>query len=148
MLGKTNAVALAACSTLTALVALAGCQKEQKPGDEGKGTPAPAPAAEVRITPEARAEAGTIFENRCTPCHGPTGAGDGPTAKTLSPPPRDFRDPAWQSQVTDTHIEEIIRSGGPAVGKSAAMPANPDLIEKPEIVAALREYIRKLKKPQ
>jgi len=30
--------------------------------------------------------------NGCANCHGPSGAGDGPVGKTLTPPPRDLRD--------------------------------------------------------
>ena len=32
--------------------------------------------------------------NGCGACHGQEGKGDGPIAKTLTPPPRDFRDGA------------------------------------------------------
>jgi len=32
--------------------------------------------------------------NGCASCHGASGHGDGPVAKTLVPPPRDFRDAA------------------------------------------------------
>lgn len=103
---------------------------------------------QVQISPEAREEATSIFSTRCTPCHGPTGSGDGPTAKTLSPPPRNFHDPAWQAGTTDAHIEQIVRFGGAAVGKSPGMPPNPDLVEKPEVVAALREHIRNLGAPK
>ena len=57
---------------------------------------------------------------------------------------RNFRDPAWQQSVTDQHIEQIVQYGGAAVGKSPAMPANPDLMSKPEVVAALRAHVRSL----
>jgi mono/diheme cytochrome c family protein len=30
--------------------------------------------------------------NGCATCHGPLGRGDGPVGRTLTPPPRDFRD--------------------------------------------------------
>ena len=32
--------------------------------------------------------------NGCAACHGPEGYGNGPVAKALNPPPRDFRDQA------------------------------------------------------
>lgn len=94
------------------------------------------------ITDADRAQAKEIFASRCTPCHGPTGAGDGPASKGLTPPPRNFRDAAWQAEVSDEHIEKIVQYGGPAVGRSAAMPPNPDL--QPGVVAALRGFIRGL----
>jgi mono/diheme cytochrome c family protein len=104
-----------------------------------------APAAAAAASPvDATAEAARLFSERCTTCHGPQGAGDGPASAGLTPPPRNFQDPTWQQSVTDQHIEQIIQYGGPAVGKSAAMPSNPDLMSKPAVVAALRAHIREL----
>ena len=96
------------------------------------------------IPEAARQEAKTVFDTRCVTCHGPRGAGDGPGAVALTPKPRNFQDKAWQSSITDVQIETIIKSGGMAVGKSPAMPPNPDLDAKPQVVAALREHIRSL----
>jgi hypothetical protein len=112
--------------------------------------PGPAPASATAapgdgISPaEATAEATKIFSMRCTPCHGPEGRGDGPASAALTPHPRNFHDGAWQKQASDEHIEKIIQFGGAAVGKSPAMPPNPDLTDKPSIVAALKDHIRTL----
>ncbi len=94
----------------------------------------------------AKKEAQSIFELRCTPCHGPKGAGDGPGSAGLTPKPRNFTDAEWQKSVTDDHIDKIIKFGGAAVGKSPAMPSNPDLMAKPDVVTALRQLIRGFKK--
>jgi len=99
----------------------------------------------VAISPAAQAEANNIFSTRCATCHGAQGAGDGPGSAGLNPKPRNFREAAWQGSVTDQHINTIIISGGPAVGKSAAMPPNPDLQSKPEVVAALVAHVRSLR---
>jgi mono/diheme cytochrome c family protein len=99
-----------------------------------------APAATVALTPEA--EARQVFDGRCSVCHGAQGVGDGPGAAALNPRPRNFHDPAWQAGVTDAQIENIIRVGGAAVGKSPLMAANPDLVAKPAVVAALRAIVR------
>jgi hypothetical protein len=72
------------------------------------------------------------------------GAGDGPASAGLTPKPANFTLPEWQQKVTDDHIEKIIAYGGMAVGKSAAMPPNPDLDAKPEVIKALRAYVRGL----
>ena len=101
---------------------------------------------EPRVSPAAKAEAITIFETRCTPCHGPGGQGNGPASAGLAPPPRNFTDPSWQKGVTDEHLEKIIQYGGSAVGKSPAMPPNPDLMSKPEVVTALRLQVRRFLK--
>jgi mono/diheme cytochrome c family protein len=103
----------------------------------------PAMAAD-QIPPAAMQEAEQIFKTRCATCHGANGKGDGPAAVALNPKPRDLGDAAWQKSVTDEHIEKIILSGGPAVGKSPLMPANPDLSAKPDVVKALRAIVRNL----
>ena len=96
------------------------------------------------IPPAAAKEAAEIYTTRCTLCHGTSGKGDGAAAAGLNPKPRDFSDPAWQTSVTDEHIEKIIVGGGTAVGKSPIMPANPDLEAKPDVVKALRATVRGL----
>jgi mono/diheme cytochrome c family protein len=87
-----------------------------------------------------------LVATRCTPCHGPSGGGDGPASAGLTPKPANFAAAEWQKAVTDEHIEKIILYGGMAVGKSAAMPPNPDLGSKPEVVTALRQHLRGMKK--
>jgi len=46
--------------------------------------------------------------------------------------------------VTDEKIAKAIVYGGPAVGLSSSMSANPDLEAQPGVVAALVEHIRRL----
>lgn len=100
-------------------------------------------AADDTIPPAVMTEAENIYRGRCISCHGPGGKGDGAAAAALNPKPRDMTDAAWQKSVTDTHIEQIIEGGGPAVGKSIMMPANPDLKSRPELIKALRAVVRK-----
>ncbi len=125
-------------------LALACSQAEQK--TEPAPPPARAAAAPIpAVDPAAaKAEADKIFAERCATCHGARGAGDGPASAGLVPPPRNFQASEWQKSVSDEHIEKIIQYGGAAVGKSPAMPGNPDLISKLEVVAALRAHIRAL----
>lgn len=118
-----------------------GCKK----ADPGSQPAAQAPP-KAAISEADRKEAADLFAGRCTLCHGAQGAGDGPASAGLTPRPRNLRDRAWQTGVTDEHIEKIITYGGAAVGKSPAMPPNPDLNSKPGVVAALREHIRSLAK--
>jgi mono/diheme cytochrome c family protein len=107
---------------LTALLLLGGCSKSESAGSG-------AAATQAAVTPEAQ----TMFKSRCAPCHGEGGHGDGPGAVALNPKPRNYTDSAWQRSVTDDQIRKTILYGGAAVGKSAAMPANPDLDGKPEL---------------
>lgn len=134
----------AICS-LVICSALAACQGKSS---SSGGAPAPSaePAANAAAAQDNKAAAAEIFANRCTPCHGAGGAGDGPASQGLTPKPANFTAADWQAKVTDEHIEKIIVYGGQAVGKAAAMPPNPDLDAKPALVAALRAHIRSLKK--
>ncbi|MBI4508843.1 MAG: c-type cytochrome [Deltaproteobacteria bacterium] len=120
------AIGLAACSS-----------KKESPAESSKAV-APSPSAKGG----AQAEADEVFNMRCAPCHGSDGSGSGPAAAALQPKPRDFRDKAWQSTVTDEQVEKAIKEGGAAVGKSPAMPASPDLAAKPEVISALRDKVR------
>lgn len=124
------------------LTAAPGCTPS-RPVD---GAGPPANTASVVVTAAHRAEATEIFVNRCTPCHGETGAGDGAASKQLNPPPRALNNPEWQQKTDDNHIDKIIQYGGAAVGLSPAMPSNPDLGGKPAVIKALREHIRTLAK--
>jgi mono/diheme cytochrome c family protein len=134
---------------LVAGLALA-CGSEPGEGAGSAEPPAPVPAAAPAATSPpadlagARAEAEQIFTSRCSTCHGATGQGDGPASAGLTPPPRNFHDPSWQASVSDDHIRQIIQYGGAAVGRSPAMPANPDLTSKPEVVEGLLGHVRSL----
>lgn len=92
----------------------------------------------------AKAEADTVWQQRCSTCHGAGGKGDGAAAAALNPKPRDFTLASWQTTVTDEHIEKVIVEGGQSVGLSMLMTANPDLASKPEVVQALRAHVREL----
>lgn len=92
----------------------------------------------------AQQEADVVWQSRCTTCHGATGKGDGAAAAALTPKPRDFSSATWQASVSDEHIEKIIAEGGQAVGLSMLMPANPDLVSKPDVIKALRAHVRGL----
>ena len=92
----------------------------------------------------ARAEARQSLQSRCVTCHGPLGAGDGPASKGLTPPPRTppRRELAGGRRTTSTLDHHPVRRRG---GRQEPGDADhPDLTSKPEVVAALREYIRGL----
>jgi mono/diheme cytochrome c family protein len=89
----------------------------------------------------ARAQtAQDTYAQRCTPCHGANGKGDGPSGKFLTPPPKDFAT-ALNGQ-GDDWIAKVITQGGPAVGLSAAMPPSTGLSEDQS--RDLIQYIKKL----
>lgn len=111
---------------------------------------AASPATDAGATPsDAGARAATPaelaqqrFASICATCHGAAGNGQGPAAAGLTTKPRDYSDAQWQKSVTDEELKKIILEGGPAVGKSPLMPPNPDLRDKPEVVAELVKIVR------
>lgn len=115
---------------LATFLMLAACSKSEHGG---------VTSAQAVVTPDVE----TMFTMRCSPCHGTTGHGDGPGSVALNPKPRNYTDVTWQKSVTDEQIKKTILYGGAAVGKSPAMPANPDLDGKPELdglVAKVRSF--------
>jgi mono/diheme cytochrome c family protein len=103
-------------------------------------------ATSVVISAAARAEADSIYGERCVACHGETGEGNGPGAANLNPKPENFHNRNWQHATSDEQIAKAIVHGGQSVGRSASMAPNPDLAGKPAVVAALVERIRQLGK--
>jgi high-affinity iron transporter len=85
-----------------------------------RSAPQSAPAAAPVTCPPT-------FSARCASCHGASGAGDGPAAAALRPPPRNFTDPSWGAGKTAQDLAALIREGGAKHGLSPAMPAQPDL---------------------
>ncbi len=95
--------------------------------------------------PAAVEAAKSVWKEKCVTCHGDRGMGDGPGAAALDPKPRTFRDPRWQMQTKDERIAKVIVEGGASVGLSAGMAPNPELADKPEVVAELIKKIRSFK---
>jgi mono/diheme cytochrome c family protein len=103
-----------------------------------KRSPPPAPEDPARAGADARA----LFASRCSTCHGLDGRGRGPLSPGLNPHPRDYTDREWQARTPDDEIRTAIVKGGIGVGKSALMPSNPDIADKPLEVQALVDIVR------
>jgi cytochrome c553 len=115
-----------------------GCSDKKMPEPSSQ----PDPGAQAPAAPAPADEAKQTFATVCSACHGTQGKGDGPAAATLEPKPRNYTDKAWQASVTDEQLTKVIREGGAAVGKSPLMPANPQLKDKPEVIAELVKIVR------
>lgn len=79
----------------------------------GGGSPAATGA------PQGRA----LYDAHCAVCHGLTGKGDGPGARVIRQPMRDFSDPAAMQPVADQFLFDMIKNGSSQFGRSNAMPA-------------------------
>lgn len=136
-------------STIFALILVlpwSGACSKHSASDAPVATSAPAAAPEPPPPPpDPAADARKLFSTKCIVCHGDHGAGDGPGAAALNPKPRAFGDATWQASVTDDQIKKTIVEGGAAVGKSAAMSANPELADKPDELSALVKIVRDFK---
>jgi mono/diheme cytochrome c family protein len=95
-----------------------------------------------REVPAATLNAGRdLYKTHCVSCHGETGAGDGPAARNLKFPPRDFRSADFsfvEGGALPSHeaLVERIRSGAPERG----MPTWKGMRE--EDLGALADYIK------
>ena len=61
------------------------------------------------------------YQLHCATCHGAEGGGDGPTSVALDPKPAAHNDGNYMNALTDEYLTEVIRDGGPSVGKSPLM---------------------------
>ena len=89
-----------------------------------------------------QADGQKVFQTRCFVCHGRDGKGDGPSAAGLAEKPQDLTDANWQRSASDDRIRSVIQGGGPAIGKTGAMPPNPDLSQ--EQIQGLVAFVRSL----
>jgi mono/diheme cytochrome c family protein len=109
----------------------------------GVPLPPPRPPAE----PAALEQGRRLYQQRCAMCHGDKGAADGIGARRITPEPQHLDAVIWQASVTDEEITKAILEGGAAVSRSPMMPANRDLVQKPELVQNLVAYVRSLRAP-
>jgi mono/diheme cytochrome c family protein len=108
-IGK-NSIAPAVLSDSTAFI-------QDIPMQSGRVIP-PADVMKVGISsPELIAKGSELFKANCSSCHGDNGQGDGPTAPTLNPKPRNFhlldgwKNGSKVSQIYKTLQEGIAGSG-------------------------------------
>lgn len=76
-----------------------------------------------------------IFEEICAACHGPAGRPDpsNPAVQALDPQPADLSDPLFNSREPEEDWNIVVTHGGPALGLSAAMPAQAAALKDEDI---------------
>jgi len=60
-----------------------------------------------------------VYERNCLACHGPSGAGDGPAARALRPPPTAFNTAAYWAGKKDADVKAAIKTGRPGTSMMA-----------------------------
>lgn len=76
----------------------------------------------VSTTPDNIAAGRALYAANCETCHGPKGYGDGPTARTLDPPPANIAALASMPMMaTDSYLMWTVSEGGVPIG--SGMPA-------------------------
>ena len=91
------------------------------------------------LTRADREKGRVLYNNRCWPCHGPTGRGNGPAAAALRPPPADFTDPDRIADRTAARLHSVLSRGVPGTAM-AAQPLSER--EKFDVIAHLRGLVR------
>lgn len=61
------------------------------------------------------------YATLCSPCHGVRGDGNGPLATMLEPKPTRHSDARAMGELSDAYLYDLLRNGGPSVGKSPLM---------------------------
>ena len=142
-----NSMLARAFSALVLVLPLAAACSKKSASEAPAANTQPVAVPEAPEPPaDPAADARKLFSTKCVVCHGDHGAGDGPGAAALNPKPRAFSDATWQASVPDEQLKKTIVEGGASVGKSAAMPGNPELADKSDEVTALVKIVRDFKK--
>jgi mono/diheme cytochrome c family protein len=74
-------------------------------------------ASDLPVSVDVLVEGARIFDERCSPCHGETGRGDGPLAEVVPIAPRDYRHESFKWGTRPSQIVATIRQG-----RSGVMP--------------------------
>jgi len=98
----------------------------------------------IQITPEMMEFGAETYKTNCVPCHGPGGKGDGPSAASLTPPPRDHTNAEYMSRLNDKQIADTIKMGG-IISGYPNMPSNPRL--RGAEIESLVAFVRRLSSP-
>ena len=90
----------------------------------------------LRATHAQQLEGEGLYTQRCSSCHGVTGAGDGPLARSLTKLPPEIGTSAWQVERSDEQLSAVVQRGL----AGTAMPASRDLTagEVESVVAYVR----------
>lgn len=111
----------------------------EAPPEKGRDIPPVDPAEVMTPVPPLLARGKALYASNCVPCHGEAGKGDGPSAATVDPKPRNFSDPAgWKNGFRITGVYKTLTEGL----KGSSMVAYDYLTPKDRM--ALVHFVRSL----
>ncbi len=96
---------------LTAALAVCGMTAVYAGQAKPAAPAAKAAAPAAKASPESIANGETIYKRQCQMCHGATGMGDGPAAKTLKGKLPNLSDKATVAKIKDEDIHEALENG-------------------------------------
>jgi mono/diheme cytochrome c family protein len=109
------------------------------PPQKGGVVPPVDPQTLIGVTSQLMSRGKTLFEANCTPCHGTAGHGDGPSAATMNPQPRNFTRPeGWTNGYRLLGIFKTLSEGV----KGTSMAAFDYLSKRDRM--ALAHYVQSL----
>jgi mono/diheme cytochrome c family protein len=124
--------ALAVVAVLVAQAIAGGSLLNRRPGGGAGGDGADADALAARGK--------ELYEFRCVSCHGKSGVGDGPIARSLTgPPPGDLTDDEWKHGDAPSQVLAVITKG-----VDGTMMAGWDTAFNPDELRALAAYTYRL----
>ena len=133
------------------VLSLLGCSRDGTSPSAPEPKPRAAPAAPTEPTvaggTPGLAQGEALYKQFCSTCHGPEGKGNGPAAAGLPVKPADHTDGRIMNKISDAELFKAIKEGGPAVGKSTAMPPWGGSLKDDQIRAVVL-YVRSLAKPR
>jgi mono/diheme cytochrome c family protein len=100
-----------------------------------------AASAKPAATPASVTNGAALYKRQCVMCHGATGLGDGPAAKSMKGKLPPLNNKAVMAKFTDAHIHEVITAG-----KKTEVGNMPGLGKrlKPEEITDIVHYVRTL----
>lgn len=120
---------------------LTGCSKKNRTPESGFLLPQ---AHETGLANEEE-HGKVLYEYYCVLCHGKTGEGDGFNSFNLKTPPARHTDSTVMGTLSDTQIQQIIKDGGSALGRSPEMHPWGGVLNNKQI-SDLTAFIRTLAK--
>ncbi len=86
--------------------------RAEAPAEKGHEIPPIVPAEVLTPNLKLLIRGRTLFAKNCVPCHGPSGKGDGPSAESQNPRPRDFTvQTGWKNGFRVTDIFKTVTDG-------------------------------------